>query len=106
MRSWISGASKDIAWEKAILLVALCMPLSGCHSRNANIQPVIEFTKVPPAEEGGPDKFELIEGRVTGARSDQQLVLFARAGTWWVQPMADEPFTKIQPDSSWKSSTH
>jgi hypothetical protein len=92
--------------ETSLLPVALCMLLVGCHSHSINIQPAIEFTKVPSSAPGGPDKLDVIEGRVTGARPDQQLVLFAKAGTWWVQPMADQPFTKIQPDSSWKNSTH
>lgn len=47
-----------------------------------------------------------IEGRVTGARPGQRIVLFARSGFWWVQPLADQPFTAIQPDSTWKGSTH
>jgi hypothetical protein len=89
-----------------VWLLALCILLSGCHSRNSHVQPLIEFTKIPPAEAGGPDKLSVIEGRVAGARDDQQLVLYARAGTWWIQPMADQPFTKIRSDSSWKTSTH
>lgn len=84
----------------------LCILLSSCHSPKGSVQPVIEFSKVPRADAGGPDKLDIIEGRVTGARGDQQLVLYARSGTWWIQPMADQPFTKIQSDSSWKSSTH
>lgn len=47
-----------------------------------------------------------IAGRVTGARPGQRLVLFARSGVWWVQPLVAEPFTSIQPDSTWKTNTH
>jgi len=25
---------------------------------------------------------------------------------WWVQPLADKPFTRVLPDSSWKNSIH
>jgi signal transduction histidine kinase len=32
--------------------------------------------------------------------------LFARSGAWYVQPYADQPFTPIQPDSTWINSTH
>jgi signal transduction histidine kinase len=32
--------------------------------------------------------------------------LFARSGAWYVQPFTDQPFTKIQPDATWKNSTH
>ncbi len=41
-----------------------------------------------------------------GARPGQQLVLYARSGQWWVQPLTNEPFTRIQPDSKWSNSTH
>jgi hypothetical protein len=33
-------------------------------------------------------------------------VLFARSGVWWVQPLATQPYTAIQPNSEWKNSTH
>lgn len=56
--------------------------------------------------EGGPDKLDIIEGRVTGARMQQQLVLYAHNGKWWVQPLADEPFTQIRKDAGWTNSTH
>jgi hypothetical protein len=50
---------------------------------------------------------EEIAGRVIGSRAEgQQIVLFARSGTWWVQPFLNKPFTPIQRDSTWKSSTH
>jgi signal transduction histidine kinase len=97
--------SKRLCLKKALLL-GLCVLLAGCGARYSNGGPSIEFTKVPHAGEGGPDKLEAIEGRVTGVRSGQQIVLFARWGPWWVQPLADQPFTRIEPDSTWKSSTH
>ncbi|MGH9844330.1 MAG: glycoside hydrolase family 16 protein [Blastocatellia bacterium] len=99
-----SGSS---GWRwKLSHLVVFCILLSGCRSPGANIKPSIEFSKVPQAEEGGPDKLDTIEGRVIGARPGQQIVLFARSGVWWVQPLAGQPFTAIQPDLKWKSSTH
>lgn len=33
-------------------------------------------------------------------------MLFARSGAWYVQPFADQQFTRIQPDSTWSNSTH
>jgi hypothetical protein len=81
--------------------------LSGCGSSRASIQgPSIQFTKLPPAGEGSPEKLDAIEGRVTGAQPGQRIVLFARSGFWWVQPFADRPFTSIRPDSTWTGSTH
>jgi len=77
----------------------------GC-SRPSARGPTIEFTRVPPAAEGGPDRIDVIQGRVTGARPDQQIVLYAKTGSWWVQPLVNEPFTAIHPDSTWTNSTH
>jgi signal transduction histidine kinase len=82
------------------------MLLSSCSSRHGVSGPSIEFTTIPPAAEGGPDKVDSIEGRVRNARPGQQIVLYARWGPWWVQPLADQPYTRIQPDSKWRSSTH
>lgn len=80
--------------------------LSACTIRQAAEKPSIEITVIPPAAEGGPDRRETISGRVTGARAGQRIVLFAKAGTWWVQPTREEPFTPVQPDSTWTSSIH
>jgi signal transduction histidine kinase len=88
------------------LLLALCLLLVGCGARTPKAGPFIEFTKIPLAGEGGPDKLDTIEGRVTLARPGQRIVLFARWGPWWVQPLADQPLTEIQADSTWKSPTH
>ena len=32
--------------------------------------------------------------------------MYARSGAWYVQPFVDRPFTTIQVDSTWESSTH
>ena len=90
--------------ERAVLLF-FCVFLSGCYGQSG-FKPSIEFTKVPPAREGGPTTIDTIEGRVVGARTGQQLVLYARSGQWWVQPIANQPFTRIRPDSKWSNSTH
>ena len=79
---------------------------NGCATRQAATKPSIEFSVIPPAEEGGPEKRAPIAGRVVGARPGQQIVLFARAGIWWVQPTTEQPFTSIQPDSTWTNSIH
>jgi signal transduction histidine kinase len=91
---------------KKVLFLGLCFLLVGCGGRNTGVGPSIEFTKIPHTGEGGPDKVETIEGRVAGARSGQQIVLFARWGPWWIQPLTEQPFTRIQPDGTWKNSTH
>lgn len=91
---------------RAICLLAFCGLLASCHSQNAKIEPSVQFISVPLAGEGGPDRSDRVEGRVVGALPGQQIVLYARSGQWWVQPLADHPFTAIQPDSTWKNSTH
>jgi len=90
------------------VLAAACILLGGCRSQDTHSAPSIEFTNVPRADAGGPQSEAVIEGRVIGARSGQQIVLFARSivGVWWVQPFADRPFTAIQSDSKWKNTTH
>lgn len=79
---------------------------AACQSSFVETEPSIEFSRVPPKGDGSADRLDKIEGRVKGARPGQRLVLFAQSGVWWVQPFAVQPFTEIQPDSTWKSSTH
>src|SRR5262249_11337006 len=87
-------------------VIVCCMLLSGCRSGLTDTTPTIEFSKVPLVDEGGPEKMAAIEGRVTGAHPGQQIVLFARSRVWYVQPFTDQPFTTMQPDSTWRNSTH
>jgi hypothetical protein len=92
--------------RKTALLGFIGILASGCQSRSGVSGPSIEFTRIPPAAEGGPDKIDIIEGRVIGGTSGQQVVLYAKSGAWWVQPLVDEAFTKIQPNSNWINSIH
>jgi hypothetical protein len=68
--------------------------------------PSIEFTAVPPAAAGGSDRTIRIAGRVSGATPGQRIVLYARGGHWWVQPLTDQPFTAVRPDATWENATH
>lgn len=101
---------KPIHRRKAVLSlvlgVAASLPLASCRSAKADVQPSIEFTRVPTAGEGSPTVLESIEGRVRGAQPGQRIVLFALSGIWWVQPLVMNPFTTIQSDSRWKNVTH
>lgn len=47
-----------------------------------------------------------IEGRVSNAQPGEQIVLYAHSGVWWIQPLANQPYTKIQVDSTWRNLTH
>jgi signal transduction histidine kinase len=90
------------------VLAILCTVLCGCNRAQSNIgEPSIEFISVPLAGPGDPNKLTVISGRVAGAEPGQQIVLYARSQqTWWVQPFANQPFTKIQADSTFRSATH
>src|SRR5271165_7026538 len=80
--------------------------ISGCHTQNAVRTPLVEFTTVPPAAQGGRERVDTIAGRVSGARPGQQIVVYARSGPWWVQPWPDKAFIAIKPDSTWSTPTH
>ena len=75
-----------------VLMLTACVLGAACGSPVGR-QPAVEFTTVPVADAGGSAKMAPIAGRVTGARPDQQIVLFAKSGVWWVQPLTVQPFT-------------
>jgi hypothetical protein len=90
-----------------MVLAAACITilLGGCRSRTGADGPTVAFTRIPQAEANRTDKLEVIQGSVSGARLGQQIILYAKAGAWWLQPLPNAPFTKIQ-DSNWVNSTH
>lgn len=88
------------------ILWALCLGLNGCESHKTNANPSIEFSKIPPAAQGGRERIDTIAGRVNNARAGQHIVIYARSGPWWVQPWPDRPFIPIQRDSTWSTETH
>lgn len=90
-------------------IIALCITMAvlcSCNPRLPASDPQIEFTRVPPAHLGGGENLHPIEGRVRGAQPGQRVVLFAKGDVWWVQPFSAKPFTTINPDATWKNSTH
>lgn len=90
--------------REAALLILLLL-LVGCKSGKIQGGPSIKFTRVPETTQANPDKLDIIQGRVEGAQQGQQIVLYAKRGEWWLQPLSTAPFTTIQPDSSWINST-
>src|SRR5215471_1173425 len=105
------GASSELSnyftCKGNAVLVLLSLLISGCHARQqTNSGPSIEFSKIPPATEGGRERTDTIAGRVIGARPGQRIVVYARSGPWWVQPFPDQPFITIQADSKWNTTTH
>jgi hypothetical protein len=91
---------------RAALTILVCTLQIGCHSKQPLARPTLEFTKIPPAAQGGRERADTISGRVTGARPGQQIVIYARSGPWWVQPWPDKALIPIQADSTWITTTH
>jgi signal transduction histidine kinase len=90
---------------KFAALLLFAMLLYGC-ARSAGSGPSIQVTEIPPADQGGVLKLDVIKGNVSGARNGQVVVLYAHSGAWYVQPWADHPFTNIGSDSTWSNETH
>src|SRR5581483_3863118 len=81
--------------------------LAACHPERADDTPAISFTRIPQSDPGGKETNDIIEGFVTGGRTGQQIVLYAKSGDrWWLQPLVSHPFTRIQTNSKWTNATH
>src|ERR1700757_4384369 len=90
--------------------------LTGCHSSLKTSAPTVAFSKVPDAFQESPYKTDItehdyktdiIEGRATGARPGQRIVLYAKTdGRWGVCRQSGQPFTNIETDGRWKASVH
>src|SRR5580704_7255908 len=92
----------------AILTIGLCL-LGGCRGGSGKPAPVIEFSRIPQADPGGRETQDIIEGFVRGSQPGQQIVLYAKSGRWWVQPLVTHPFTKLAAQASpmkWTNATH
>jgi hypothetical protein len=89
-----------------IFLVGIAVCLSACAAVTKVDKPLVEFTTIPPVDEGSPKRLETVAGRVSGAQPGDKIVLFSKSGTWWVQPLVNQPFTDIRPDSTWTSAVH
>jgi hypothetical protein len=100
--------SRTRVWPLHVVLLLVAFAgaawISGCHTQNQ--VPVVEFTTVPPAAQGGRERVDTIAGRVSGARPGQQIVVYARSGPWWVQLWPDKAFIPIKADSTWSTPTH
>src|SRR5215469_9643031 len=91
---------------KPAVFLSGCLPRGGCRYQLTNTAPSIEFTKIPPAAQGGRERVDTIAGRVSGARPGQSIVVYAHSGPWWVQPWPDQALIPIQSDSTWSTQTH
>jgi len=93
---------EGVLTRREAALAASGLVLNGCSAP----RPAIEFTRVPPSDNGGPDTMDVIEGRVKGAKPGQQIVVFAHSEVWWAEPRLGALIIPIQADSTWKTPTH
>src|SRR5262249_11333804 len=80
--------------------------LTGCRSSTKNSAPTFAFSKVPGAHQEDPYRTDIserdykadaIEGRVTGARPGERIVLYAKTdGRWGLCRQSSQPFTNIE----------
>jgi hypothetical protein len=101
------GVPSNLTRTVILILVILGVGFAGqgCRSQKSS-SPSIEFNHIPPAGQGGRERVDTISGRVRNARPNQQIVIYAHAGSWWVQPWPEHPLIPIKGDSTWSTETH
>jgi hypothetical protein len=97
-------------------MLVMYFVLTGCHTSPTTSVPTIAISKAPAAFQEDPYKTDMTEhdyktdtinGRVTGARTGQRTVLYAKTdGRWGLCPQSDQPFVNIEGDGTWKASVH
>jgi hypothetical protein len=92
--------------RRGALGIVPAMFCQSCRRMKSSNGPLIEFTRIPQADPSGSARNDIIEGRVTGASLGQKIVLYAKTGKWWVQPLIDQPLTELRPTFTWTNSTH
>ena len=114
---------RSMAWHPHVVastatlsVLLMYVVLTGCHSSSINSAPTVAFSKVAAAYQESPYKTDIterdyktdiIEGRITGARPGQRMVLYAKTdGRWGLCRQSGQPFTNIAPNGRWKASVH
>jgi hypothetical protein len=104
-----------VAHTATLSVLLMYFVLTGCHSSPTSA-PTVAFSKVPAAYQESPCRTDITErdykpdvaeGRATGARQGQRIVLYAKTdGRWGQCPQSGQPFTNIESDGRWKASVH
>ena len=105
-----------VAHTARLSVLLVYFVLTGCHSSSNNSAPTVAFSKVGAAYQENPYrtditerdyKKDVIDGRVTGARAGQRIVLYAKTdGRWGMCQQSGQPFTNIESDGRWRASVH
>ena len=92
----------------AILFLAMLLLPTGCHKlANSGSEAKITFTQVPQWDLGDLNQTDVIEGKVSGSRPGQKIVLYSKTGDlWWLQPRLISPTTPILPGGVWRNEVH
>lgn len=98
-------AGVTISRREAFVLAPVFLN-AACRQAQSGNTPAITFTRIPQTDPAGSASHDIIEGRVTGASAGQKIVLYAKTGQWWVQPLVDQPFTALRPNFQWTNATH
>ena len=92
--------------RRRVLGVLPSLLCQACRREQSGNRPSIAFTRIPQANPSGSALNDIIEGTVTEASPGQKIVLYAKTGRWWVQPLVDQPLTGIRPNLKWTNATH
>jgi hypothetical protein len=101
----VNCADPTIRRRRALAVLPAVLSHACRVARRSN-GPSIVFTRIPQADPTGSSSNDIIEGRVTGASAGQKIVLYAKTGKWWVQPLVEQPLTELRPNFAWTNATH
>jgi len=101
----VSCAGRMLNRRRMLGLVPAVLCLA-CRREQSSNAPKITFTRIPQADPAGSARNDIIEGLVAGGSPGQKIVLYAKSGKWWVQPLVDQPLTVVRPNSKWTNATH
>ncbi len=93
------------------IVFAVCLSLAGCRTSSTASSPTVVINRVPAASQAVlgqevPDQTATIEGYATGVRPGERIVVYSKIdGRWGLQPPSGQPFTNIESDGRWRTST-
>ncbi len=103
--SSLHGAHTRLNRRRALCMLPAALS-TACRQEARRAAPSISFTRIPESDATGSARNDIIEGRIAGGAPGQKLILYAKTGKWWVQPLVDQPITNIRPNFRWTNATH